>query len=106
MAFIGNTNGPRESQVLQSLGSQYFGCSPAGLENDISHAEFSEQRGEVVPVHVDQSGLAYLEFSSPQPGRPQRYYLAEYGFELQGDVQTFTDEERMNWLVRSLVEEK
>lgn len=105
MAYIGNKRGPRESDLLQLAGHQYFGCSPADLEDDISFAEFSEQRGEVLRVHVDERGKPYLVFSSPNPRQPQRLYLEEHGIELSGEVDTFTDDEKMRWVVRSLVRE-
>lgn len=56
MSNIGNRNGPRESEILNKLGPNYFGCSAEDLESDISHHQYAESRGEVVPVHIDEKG--------------------------------------------------
>jgi hypothetical protein len=73
VAYLGNLNGPRESEIQDRLGASYFGCSPAALEEDIAHHVYAESRDEVVAVHVDHQGHAYVEFSSPTGGTPQRF---------------------------------
>ncbi len=75
MSYIGNRNGPRELEILNKLGPNYFGCSAEDLESDISHHQYAESRGEVVPVHIDEKGRPYIKFSSPKPGETQRFIL-------------------------------
>jgi hypothetical protein len=86
MARFGNKDGPRESEVLDRLGPGYFGCSPAELEEDISWARFSEQRNEVLPVHLDFAGRPFVVFCSHVRGLSQRFYFDDYGCALYGDV--------------------
>jgi hypothetical protein len=106
MTFAGKARGPCESEILQSLGASHFGCTPAGLEDGISFARFSEMRSELVPVHVDEHGKAYVEYSPLMPGRTQRLYLEEQGFGLDGHIQTFTEDECVRRIVRPPVEER
>ncbi|MEK6323996.1 MAG: hypothetical protein AABN33_20330 [Acidobacteriota bacterium] len=86
------------------MGFSYFGCTPAGLEEDISYHRFAEARGEVVPVHVDQTGRAYVEFSSPEQGKTTKYVLEEHGYNLRGNIATFSEEERAHWRTRESAE--
>jgi hypothetical protein len=104
MAYLGNRDGPRESDILDRMGFSFFGCSPIGLEEDISYHRFAEARGEVVPVHVDQTGRAYVVFSSPQPGKTTRYVLEEHGYSLMGNIATFSEEESAHWLMRKITQ--
>jgi hypothetical protein len=97
MAFVGNKNGPRESRILEKLGANYFGCSTDALEEDISHHLRTEQRGEVVPVHVDDSGQPYINYNAPKRGEVQRFYLEEHGIFLHGDIETFDEREKHFW---------
>ncbi len=101
MAYLGNKDGPRESEILDRLGPAYFGCSIEGLEEDINHHRYAESRGEVVPVHVDEAGRPYVEFSSPIPGRVQRFVLEEHGYHLRGKIETFSIEEKTIWAQRT-----
>ena len=100
MAYLGNRNGPRESEIVDRLGPSYFGCSPVGLEEDISHHIYAESRGKVVPVHIDEKGRPYIEFSSPRPGKVNWFILEEHGYQLKGKINTFTDEEQLRWQKR------
>jgi hypothetical protein len=100
MAYLGNKNGPRESEILDRLGPGYFGCSPVGLEDDISFHVFAESRGEVAKVHIDEKGRPYVEFSSPEPGKLNRFVLEEHGYQLKGEIITFTDDEQLRWQKR------
>jgi len=104
MAFVGNLEGPRESDIIDRLGSGYFGCSAAGLADDVSSHVLAEIRNEVAPVHVDDRGQPFIEFSSPDPLRPQRYYLEENGFFLEGEIKTFTEIEQQAWIDRCVLE--
>jgi hypothetical protein len=97
MAFVGNEAGPRQSEIIRKLGREYFGCSAEALAEDILDHASSEARGEVVPVHVDDSGQPYLFFWSPTPGVLQRFYLEAGGYALYGDVQTYSEEEKTFW---------
>ena len=81
MAYLGNRNGPRESEILNKLGHIYLGCSPGELDADISDMEYSESRGVVAPVHVDVAGRPYIEFTSPEPGRTRTFVLEEHGYD-------------------------
>lgn len=101
MAHFGSKDGPRESDVLEKMGAQFFGCSALELEEDVSYAQLSEQRGEVLPVHVDAAGRPYVIFSSPVPAQPQTFYLEDHGFVLVGEIKKFNPDERVRWLRRS-----
>jgi hypothetical protein len=90
MAFLGSTNGPRESEIVQRLGHTYFGISPSELEDDISAYEDSERRNEVQPVFLDPLGLAYVKFAHAGL-QPQRFYLSEHGYSLGPGVLTRTE---------------
>jgi len=105
MAFVGNLKGPRESFIIDCLGPNYFGCSAAGLEEDIAFHVEAESRSEVVPVHVDEIGQPFIVFSSPDSKRPQRYYLEKEGYFLEGGIKTFTEVEQRKWLGRHSQEE-
>ena len=98
MAYLGNLKGPRESVILDELGPQYFGVSPAQLEEDIDYHHFAESRSEVVPIHVDENGRAYIKFSTPNG--PIQFYL-ENKYSLEGDIETFTKEEKLRWVSRN-----
>lgn len=102
MAFVGNRNGPAQSEILSKLGAEYFGCSTEALEEDISFHVSSESLGEVVPVNVDESGQPYLIFRSPVPDELQRFYLEIGGYRLRGDIETYTEEEKDFWTQRRL----
>lgn len=104
MAYLGNRDGPRESDILDRMGFSFFGCSPVGLEEDISCHRFAEARGEVVPVHVDQAGRAYVLFSSPVAGKTTKYVLEEHGYNLRGNIATFSEEEFAHWRMRKLTQ--
>jgi hypothetical protein len=97
MAYLGNENGPRESDILNRMGFSYFGCSPAELEEDISYHYYAESRNEIVPVHIDENGHPYVEFSSLQAGKIYRYILEEHGYKLRGEIKTLTEEEQVRW---------
>lgn len=94
MAFLGNLQGPRESEIVEKLGLEYFGIDWERIENDIEW--YSERRGEVVPVHVDEEGKTYIIFSSPDK-KGQRFYLKEAGYQLTGPIKTFTEDEQKRW---------
>jgi hypothetical protein len=97
MAYLGNKNGPRESEIIDKLGPSYFGCSGAALEEDIAYHIDAEQREEVAKVHVDDSSHPYVLFSSAKAEGTQRFYLEEHGLRLEGDIKTFTEEEQGYW---------
>jgi hypothetical protein len=94
VAFLGNANGPRESEVVDELGHEYFGITPQALEDDISDYAHSERRGHVVPVHVDEEGRPFVLFT--RPNGPNRFYLVGR-FKLVGAIATRTPEEQRRW---------
>jgi len=100
MAYFGNKDSPRESGILERMGPSFFGCSAAVLEEDVSFARWSEQRADVLPVHVDANGRPCVVFSSPVAGRTQTFYLEDHAIVLAGEVSTFTEGERVRWLRR------
>ena len=104
MSYLGNKNGPKESEILNKLGSDYFGCSGENLEVDISNHSYAESRDEVVPVHVDEKGRSYVIFSSTRHNMPQRFILEAHGYILKGEIKTFTDEEAAHWKKRITAE--
>ncbi len=97
MAFVGNKDGPRQSEIMFKLGAAYFGCSEEALEESISDHVNSEARHEVVPVNVDDDGQPYLVFLSPKAGEVQHFYLEKSGYLLQGQIATYTAEEKSFW---------
>ncbi len=101
MSYLGNADGPRESEILEKLGPIYFGCSPADLESDISFHNFAESKGEIVPVHVDEKGRPYIIFSSPDPGTTQIFVLEKHGYKLEGEIKTFSENESSLWKNRN-----
>lgn len=96
MAFVGNINGPRESEIVEKLGPEYFGITWQKLENEIQWYKDTEQRKEVVPVHIDDEGEPCIIFSSPDK-KGQRFYLKRVGYQLIGQIKTFTEEEQKRW---------
>ncbi len=94
MAFLGNANGPRESKVVDELGHEYFGITPAALYSDVEDYAYGEARGHVVPVHVDHDGRPYVLFS--RPSGPDRFYLVGQ-FKLAGTIATYSPEEQDRW---------
>jgi hypothetical protein len=85
MSFLGNLNGPKESEIAEKLGPDYFGITWAELERDISDYEDAENRKEIVPVRIDNTGEPYILFSSPDK-KGQRFYLRKEGYKLIGRV--------------------
>lgn len=85
MSYLGNKNGPRESEMIERLGPDYFGITLEALENEILHSRVAESREEVVPVRIDENGQPFVLFSSPDK-KGQRFYLLREGYVLQGMV--------------------
>ena len=85
MSFIGNLNGPKESEIIDKLGASYFGILSAKLEEEISHKRDAERRNEVVPIRIDNSGEPYIIFSSPDE-KKRRFYLRTEGYNLRGRI--------------------
>lgn len=100
MAYLGNINGPRESEILDKLGHSFFRCSPGELEEDISYHRFAESRSEIAPVHIDFNGSPYIEFSIKELKAPSKFILEEHGYSLKGYIKTFTEEEFLRWQAR------
>lgn len=93
MAFLAHSSGQRESELLDRLGYEFFGCNPAELEDVVS----SHHRGEVAPVHVNAESRLYIEFSFRQPPSPRPFYLQDNRYTLPVNIATFTDEEYRRW---------
>lgn len=91
MAYLGNLKGPRESEIVQTLGHEYFGITPAELDSDIRMFEDSERRNEIQPVYLDTEGRPYILLSRPRV-RPERFFLHEHGWLLEGDIVTRIEE--------------
>ncbi len=85
MSFLGNLNGPKESEIIEKLGPDFFGITWEQLENEISHNKYAESRNEVVPVRIDDTGEPYILFSSPDK-KVQRFYLRKEGYKLRSTV--------------------
>lgn len=101
MAYLGNRKGPRESVVIETLGPTYFGSDWGRLQEDIEWHRFHEQREDVKPVHVDDDGRPFIELSGAD-GLPRHLVLEEHGWVLDGEIDTFTDDERARWHSRVL----
>lgn len=87
MAYIGNKDGPRESVIVEHLGHEYFGITPAQLAEEVACYRDEEMRGEVGPVQRDEDGRHYLLFSGPG-GKQKKFYLEEHGYVLTGTIET------------------
>jgi hypothetical protein len=85
MSFLGNLNGPKESEITEKLGPNYFGITWEQLERDVADHVDAENRKEVVPVRIDSTGEPYIRFSSPDK-KGQRFYLIKEGYQLHGKV--------------------
>ena len=96
MAFLGNKNGPRESEIVENLGPEYFGINWERLENEIEWYKEGERRNEVASVHIDEEGEPYVIFSSPDK-KNRHFYLNRYGYQLTGLIQTFSNDEQKRW---------
>ena len=91
MAFVGNLNGPRESEIVLRLGPDYFGIDRSALDRDVEDYEETERNKAVAPVRVAEDGRYYVWFSGREK---QRFYLDEHGYALTGDVQIRDDDKR------------
>lgn len=85
MAYVGNRNGPRESEIVARLGATYFGISPEELDAEIQLYRDDEEDDEVTPVRRDDDGRYYILFKAPEGGQ-QWFFLDEHGYTLEGDV--------------------
>ncbi len=94
MAYVGNKHGPRESLIVMRLGSDYFGISPAQLDEEIGWYEEEERREEVTPVRKDSRGRYFIIFLAPGGGT-QQFYLDEHGYVISGKVRIWGDSEPM-----------
>ena len=87
MSYLGNLSGPKESEIFDRLGANYFGISPAELEDEISHQRFAESRKEIVPIRIDEDSEPYILLSSPdKKANGQRFYLRKEGYILNGKM--------------------
>lgn len=86
MSFVGNRRGPRKSEIVQKLGPDYFGISMEELEAEIQRYRNDEYNDLVDPVSVDKEGRHFLKFNAPNTDLPQRFYLEENGYYLEGDI--------------------
>lgn len=85
MSFVGNKKGPRKSEIVQDLGSEYFGISEEELAVEIQLYRDDEFDGIVDPVRVDKYGRHFIKFKAPHDGT-QRFFLEENGYHLEGDI--------------------
>jgi hypothetical protein len=85
MSFLGNLDGPKESEIVEKLGPDYFGSTWSKLEDDIAFHRDAERRSEVVPVKIDDRDEPYILFSSPDK-KGQRLYLLKEGYPLRGSI--------------------
>jgi hypothetical protein len=97
MSFLGNLNGPKESEIIEKLGPDYFGITWAELERDISDHKDAENRNEIIPVRIDDSGEPYILFSSPDK-KGQRFYLQKEGYHLHGSVLCINEQGERKYL--------
>ena len=86
MSFVGNRRGPRKSDIVQKLGPDYFGITAEQLEAEIQLYRDDEFNGLVDTVYVDKEGRHFLKFNAPNTDLPQRFYLEENGYYLEGDI--------------------
>ena len=85
MAYVGNRQGPRESDIILRLGPSYFGITQETLEAEIEWHLEEEARGEIAPVRRDQFGKHFIIYSAPDK-KTQNFYLEDNGYVLQGDI--------------------
>jgi hypothetical protein len=98
VVYPGHLRGPRESEIVDRLGFNYFGISPAHLEYDIEMWQESERLSEVQSVHVDDNRQPCI-FLSKGKIEPARFHLARQLF--RGWTKTFTKEGAEHWRRRS-----
>lgn len=91
MAFIGNIDGPRESDILEKLGAGFFEISQEALYEDINSHNFAESRSEVTPVLIDENSEPFIKLSGPKIG-VIKFYLRENGYDLSGEVTVKNDQ--------------
>ena len=92
MGYVGNTRGPRKSEIVAKLGNEYFGISKQQLYDEVQLYLEEESRREIDPVRIDETGRQYLTFYAPE-GKLQRFYLDEHGYKLTGKVKAIIDNE-------------
>ena len=92
MSFVGNTKGPRKSEITQKLGPDYFGISMEELEVEIQLYRDDESNGLVDPVYVDKDRRHFIKFNAPN-GNIQRFYLEENGYYLEGRIDEIIEED-------------
>ncbi len=97
MSFLGNLNGPKESEIVEKLGPDYFGTTWKQLLIEISFFKDAENRREIVPVRIDDSGEPYILFSSPD-GKGKKFYLQREGYLLHGSVLCRNDKDEKIYL--------
>ena len=85
MGFVGNKQGPRKSEIIATLGPEYFGISMDELEVDIRLLQEEEAEGVVDPVYEDGNGRHYIELMAPGR-RVQKFVLEEHGYRLEGPI--------------------
>lgn len=92
MGFVGNTKGPRKSEIVQKLGPDYFDISMEKLNVEIQLYWDDEFNGLVDPVYVDKDRRHFIKFNAPN-GNIQRFYLEENGYYLEGPVDEIIEED-------------
>lgn len=85
MGFVGNTEGPRKSEIVQKLGPDYFDISIEELNVEIQLYRDDEFNGLVDPVYVDQDGHHLIKFNAPN-GNVQKFFIEENGYYFEGNI--------------------
>lgn len=104
MAFIGDKTGPRMSEIIRKLGHNYFGISPALLDEEIQWCEKYERDGVVDPVYMDADGRYFLIFDAPG-GKTQKFYLEENGYVLPNEPEKVKYERNETFDAKELLSE-
>lgn len=65
MAYLGNKNGPKKSDLFSHCEAAYFGISDIELAEAVDQYVTDEAAGEVVPVHRDAAGNFYITVNAP-----------------------------------------
>jgi len=97
MAFVGNKNGPRKSEIVSALGPQHLGISDEQLLRDIGDHEDDERRGVADAVFVNRQGRHFVKFNAPG-GRTQRFYPERHGCVLAGEIKQIPAEDEGSWV--------
>ena len=103
MAFVGNRNGPRKSEIVMALGADYFGITEEQLLKEIELYKDDEFNGVVDPVYEDAEGRRFLVFDAPGGRKIQIFHLEDHGYILSDNVEKRKYEVSIGFDIKTLI---